>query len=139
VKYFAIEPEVAGGLGRDTVLDRSTHPPVVTKLHYEFQGWLGDEVVESFPCYLISTRLRDVIKKSRFSGVKFSDATVTTSPEFQQLHPDATLPEFVWLQVVGKPGKDDFGISADHRLVASERAFNALALQHLASVEDYSI
>lgn len=42
MKYFYIEPEVAGGLGRNTVMNRAVHPPVVSKLHYHFDGWLGD-------------------------------------------------------------------------------------------------
>jgi hypothetical protein len=33
MKYHSIEPEVAGGLGANTIMDRTVHPPVVTKLH----------------------------------------------------------------------------------------------------------
>lgn len=42
VKYFYLEPEVSGGLGDDAIMDTGVHPPVVTRLHYEFDGWLGD-------------------------------------------------------------------------------------------------
>jgi hypothetical protein len=54
MEYFQIAPEVAGGWGRNTVMDRSIHPPHVTKLHFEFDGWLGDVLLESFPCYIIT-------------------------------------------------------------------------------------
>ena len=30
MKYFYIETEVAGGLGENTAMDRSVHPPIVT-------------------------------------------------------------------------------------------------------------
>jgi len=136
MKFYAIEPEVSGELGSDTSLDRNSHPPVVTKLHYEFQGWLGDELVESFPCYLVSKRLQDVIEKGKFSGAKFADVKITLSPEFRTLQPDAKLPVFVWLQVIGTPGKDDFSLSADFRLVISDRALNTLNLKH-TRIEDY--
>jgi hypothetical protein len=36
--FVYIEPEVAGGLGENTLLDVRTHPPVVTRLHYEFRS-----------------------------------------------------------------------------------------------------
>lgn len=42
-KFFALEPEVAGGLGPNTVMDRSVHPPRVSHLHYVFDGWMGDD------------------------------------------------------------------------------------------------
>jgi hypothetical protein len=45
MKYFYVEPEVAGGLGERTVMDRSTHPPVVKRLHYQLEGWLGDAIL----------------------------------------------------------------------------------------------
>ena len=38
MKYFYIQPEVAGGLGKNTVMDRSVHPPIVSRLHYEFRA-----------------------------------------------------------------------------------------------------
>jgi hypothetical protein len=37
-KYFLIEPEVAGELGADTVMDSSVHPPRVSELHHELKG-----------------------------------------------------------------------------------------------------
>jgi hypothetical protein len=42
------------------------------------------------------------------------------------LHPSRELPSFRWLKIVGEPGVDDFGISADHRLVVSERVTQSL-------------
>ena len=46
MNYHIVEPEVAGGVGPHTVMDRRAHPPVVTKLHYEFEVWLGDELLK---------------------------------------------------------------------------------------------
>ena len=40
--FHVVEPEVAGALGDRTEMDSSIHPPIVKRLHYEFQGWLGD-------------------------------------------------------------------------------------------------
>ena len=92
--YRLIEPEVAGGLGKETILSNDTHPPVVEKLNYEFSGWLGDDILESFPCYIVSERLKNKIDNNNLSGLKFDDVIVTKSEVFKQLYPDKKLPNF---------------------------------------------
>lgn len=131
--FFTLEPEVAGNLGPGTVMDTTTHPPTVERLNYEFEGWLGDELVESFPCYLVSDHLRRLIEAARPTGCAFADAEITTSDEFAERHPDIVLPRFTWLRVTGRAGRDDFGLSAGHRLVVSARLLEAMrqsALEH---------
>ena len=56
-QYYIIEPEVAGGLGLNSNIDRTTFPPIVEKLHFVFEGWLGDPILESFPCFIVTDRL----------------------------------------------------------------------------------
>jgi hypothetical protein len=46
MKKYIIEPEVAGQLGNDTILNYSTKPPIIEKLNYEFEDWLGDDFIE---------------------------------------------------------------------------------------------
>ena len=83
MKYFYIEPEVAGGWGKNTVFDRTPgRPTVVHKLHYEFDGWLGDELLESTPCFIVSERMAREMKKMHLTGVNFDDVEVTTSEHF---------------------------------------------------------
>ncbi len=56
MKYYQLEPEVAGGFGEQSVIDRSSGKMVVRKLHYEFDGWLGDVLLESYLCFIQSGR-----------------------------------------------------------------------------------
>jgi len=107
-------------------MDPSVHPPIVTRLHYEFDGWLGDALLESFPCWIVTMAAKDRIRSLRLTGVDFADVEVTTSGEFQDFYPNRQLPKFCWLQVKGEAGHDNFGIADDHRLVVSERALEAL-------------
>jgi hypothetical protein len=51
---------------------------------------------------------------------------VTVSEDFQELQPDVQLPPFVWLNLDGRAGHDDFGINQGLNLVISERAFDVL-------------
>lgn len=124
--YFYLEPEVAGGLGEHTVMDTSVHPPLVSRLHYEFEGWLGDDLLESFPCYIVTARLREGLESAGTSGCTFDDVEVSKSDTFEELYPGRELPTFYWLRVEGGAGADDFGIAADHRLVASERILDLI-------------
>jgi hypothetical protein len=126
MKYYYLEPEVAGDLGESTVLDTAQHPPLVHKLHYVFDGWLGDNLLESFPCFIVTESAKEKLQLARFSGVKFEQVKVTTSEQFQGFYPNRQLPAFVWMQVEGIPGRDDFGIGQDFRLIVSDRALQIL-------------
>ncbi len=140
MRFYIVEPEVAGELGNKTIADRSVHPPKVKKLHYHFSGWLGDALLESFPSFIATETARTAIQDAKLSGVHFDSVETSKSEQFDELYPGRSLPRFVWLQVVGKPGVDDFGLAADHRLVVSERALNVLkprGLDH-ALVDEYN-
>ena len=124
--YYYIEPEVAGELGVNTILDSSTHPPRVEKLHYRFSGWLGDAILESFPCFIITQSAANALNENGVTGITLSDVEVSVSEEFDAMYPQKMLPQFRWIKIFGKPGKDDFGIADDLRLVVSDRALRIL-------------
>ena len=125
--YIIIEPEVAGGLGEGTILDNNIHPPVVEKLNYEFVGWMGDDIIESFPCFIITERLKNKISEEKLSGVTFDEALITKSPEFFSRY-NEELPKFYWAKINGVFGLDDFAIGNDLRLTISEKAYETLKL-----------
>ena len=106
MNYFVLEPEVAGSLGPHTVMDRNSHPPVVAHLHYEFDGWLGDAIVESFPCFLVTEELWKRLSQAGALGALEAAAEVSTSSQFFEVNPTVELPKYVWLQVTGRAGVD---------------------------------
>jgi len=126
MRYFEIEPDVAGGIGRGTVMDTSVHPPVVSRLVYHVEGWFGDSIVTTFPCFLVTEEAKHGLVEIGISGATFAEAEVTMSEDFHELQPDVELPAFVWLKVDGRAGHDDFGIANNLNLVVSERAFDVL-------------
>lgn len=135
--YYVIEPEVAGGFGENTEIDRSSGRMEVKKLHYKFDGWLGDQLLESTPCYIVSEQLAIEIDREKLSGAEFDEVEVTVSDQFADMYPNREIPKFVWLKVTGTPGEDDFGIASGLRLTVSERALNLLkqiGISHAASV-----
>jgi len=128
--YFVLKPEVAGGRGPTTVADRTVHPPIISKLEYRFEGWSGDDILESFPCFIVTERLRTALEQTTLTGYEFADVTITRSEEFNEmeaeLHPDRVLPDFKWLKVGGHCKKNDFGITNDYNLCVSPAAMEVL-------------
>lgn len=132
-RYYLIEPEVAGELGPDTVMDPGVHPPRVYVLHYDLKGWLGDDLLESFPCFIVTDRCREALERAGFSGCLFAPVKVTASEVFFELHPLQPLPVFHWLKVNGIVGKDDIGLADDYRLAVSDdvlRVLRSLSIEH---------
>lgn len=124
--YRYVEPEVSGSLGDGTDLDSSVHPPAVNRLEFRFDGWLGDCLVESFPCFVLTESAKVAVETSKLSGVIFDDLVVSRSDQFNELYPGKELPAFFWAKVTGIAGRDDFGLAQDFRLVLSERALKVL-------------
>lgn len=134
-QFYTICPEVAGGFGENTILERSSGRTQVHRLHYVFDGWLGDELLERTPCFIVTARLRREIDQAGMTGVKYDDVEVSTSDVFEEMHPGRQLPKFLWLKVEGRPGTDDFGIGADLRLVVSARALELLKRNGVSEAE----
>ncbi len=89
-------------------------------------GWLGDELLESTPCFIATRRLADALQAEAYTGFTIDVVEVTASEQFHDLHRDLSLPAFVWLKIDGEPCQDDFGLSADLHLVVSQRALDVL-------------
>ena len=103
-------------------MNTEVHPPVVERLNYEFRGWLGDDILESFPCFIVSDRLKVRIETEGLNGISFYNVIITKSSEFIDLYPDKGLPMFYWAKINGEIYKDDFAIGEDFRLVISDKA-----------------
>jgi hypothetical protein len=142
MKLYELEPEVAGGFGENTVysnlneVEQKRGRSTITHLNYEFSGWLGDELLETTPCFIVTMSLANDIEKSDLKGYKFEDVEISTNDEFKELYPMITLPEFkriipqgtvvVNSEVFHNWSGDDFCISNNFILIVSERALNIL-------------
>jgi hypothetical protein len=137
--YKLIEPEVSGGIGSKTLIDNSKHPPTIKKLNFEFEDWLGDDILETFPCYIVTEKLKDEIELNRLTGIIFENVEITKSKNFAELYIGKELPKFYWAQIVGKLNFDDFVISNDFRLLISDKAFKLFSIFKIANavVEDF--
>lgn len=129
---YILEPEVAGGWGPGTQADTTVHPPVVRHLVHQFDGWLGDDLLETFPCFIVTERLAAAIKDSDLSGAQFEAIGIFESNLFKELHPSLGLPRFYRLKVAGTPDAD-FTLDVQYRLRVTDAALFLLQRYNLAN------
>jgi hypothetical protein len=128
--FLMIKPEPGGHLGERAAVDENAKPPVAKTLHYEFDWWLGDDLVGSPPFFVVTNRLKRALSELKgATGFELDQVRVSTSAFFRGTNPRRKLPRFWWLKVYGKAGKDDMGLASEHSLVVSGRAF-AVLLSH---------
>lgn len=135
--FYVIEPEVPGGLGEHTVIDTGVHPPLISRLHRRFDGWLGHQIVTSFPVFMVTGDLAGKIQIAGLTGAELADAEISVSPEFEDFHAGAPLPPFRWLKPIGVAGRDDFALGSDHRRVVSQRALDLITATKPRALDVY--
>lgn len=108
MNLFILKPEVAGQKGDATVITNydelrsgAALYPEVTRLEYEFYGWLGDELLESFPVFIATVDLQRTIEAASLSGAEFRPVVISKSEFFMEAH-DYDLPAFVWFVPRGR-------------------------------------
>lgn len=124
--YYELTLDVPGGIGPETIMDTSTHPPEVSFLHFIFSGQPGDQLVECFPCFLATEHLVKAFEKSHLTGFEIGDVKIERDEQSEELDPDLKLPHYVWLKVIGKLDQDDFAITEDYNLCVSQRALDLI-------------
>lgn len=107
ILYF-LEPEVSGGHGEYTIyrteddIETDGISGKVKYLHYEFEGWLGDDLLESTPAFIVSGILETELEKSDFIDYKLEECLITTSEEFKEMYPNKEIPAFSRFIPLGK-------------------------------------
>ena len=122
----ALEPHVAGELAEGTELDPSEHPPIVRRVVFALDTANADDLVESFPVYLVRTRLAEELIASGLTGFDVADAVVVPGGPYLDLGHPLPPPTFRWLKV-GRDSRADFCVSDAHLLVVSDRAYSLLS------------
>lgn len=139
---YLLEPEVAGELGSNTIIDnfdsvrQRGERPNITYLHYQFTGWLGDELLECTPCFIVTESLAKTIQESELEGYVLEDVEVSVSDEFKELYPDTELPKFKrlipkgYVEIDGQNyrlwSRDDFCLAQKSYLVVTEKVLSVL-------------
>lgn len=101
-EYTVVQPEVIVGLG-DNTTGIPDHQDQIIHLHIHLEDWLGDDLVECFPCYLVTENLKNLLEKSKLSGFEFYDVEITLDEYFfENFRLAIDLPTFYWFKVIEK-------------------------------------
>lgn len=136
--YHRIEPEVAGGLGPGIDYVREREPRLVGPLHYEFQGWMGDDVVTTSGFWVVTSELADALRASTLTGYELNEVVVTKDQQFDMFPTPRPFPER-WERLVptGEAGSAaDFALESPVDLLVSDAA---LALLQTFQVDEADI
>ena len=108
MKYIKIEPEVIVGLGEDTKINKSNYPPIVNYLHINLEDWLGDDLMENFPVFIITEYLKSSLETTRFSGYTIKDLKLTFDEYITYIHPEDKTRVENWIEnyLHGKESQD---------------------------------
>ena len=124
--FHLLQPEVAGGWGPHTEAQRHTHPPTVTHLHYEFEGWSGDDLLTTFPEFIVTEKLAGALEQSGLTGFRLTSVETSPGDMWMQMHEHRPLPSCRWLKIIAPAGSADFGRTSLADLVVSQRALDFL-------------
>ncbi|MGQ7856663.1 hypothetical protein ACUN24_20690 [Pedobacter sp. WC2501] len=127
MKYIKIEPEVIVGMGEDTNIEQSSVPPLVTDLHINLEDWLGDDLMEIYPVFIVTERLKSVLELTTFSGYSIRNLKLTFGDYFENNYRlETKVPPFYWMVVSGIKENDDFYIDGSQTLNVSFEALSFL-------------
>ncbi len=98
------------------------YPPEVRQCLCDIDVWPKSSIFGISPCIFVQESLADSLAAGSCSGFMLRDAILEPSRAFKRLykHPNK-LPRFMWCDIVGQPGEDDFGLDRKTRLIVSVR------------------
>lgn len=147
MNLYLLSPEVAGGHGEHTVY--GTEKNIGTEgisrkvqfLHYEFYGWLGDDLLESTPCFIVSEKLKNALLSSELKDFRLEECLISLSEEFQELYPDKELPNFWRLIPLGTVNHENGNYSewSGHQFCLTPRGDLILTEEVLSFLKSFSL
>jgi hypothetical protein len=86
-EYLIVRPEVIVGIGGNTEYYPTEFiegkKRLVTKLHIQLEDWLGDDLMEIYPCYIVTQQLKEALENNSFIGFTFAGIEVTEDEYFE--------------------------------------------------------
>ncbi|WP_154795286.1 hypothetical protein [Occultella kanbiaonis] len=103
----------------------------------EFQGWLGDDLLDLVDRWIVSARLADALRASELTGYHFAPVHVSKHPDWDLMKHEFELPER-WERLVPTGRRhdgDDFATEPASGLMVSGRALELLRTFRLDQAE----
>lgn len=127
--FFVVNPEEVGARW-----ERSDQGALLV-----LDAWLGDDLLSAHPTFLSTEPLVEAFRAlPGLTGVQPRLASVARSPFLAQTRPNLELPPLWALEIDGRPGADDAGLTRDGSLVVSQRVMDVV-VQHRVGRAVFSV
>jgi hypothetical protein len=123
---YALEPLRAGELGMGTELDVGTHPPGVRRVEYVLDAPTEEDLIKSFPVFLVSEELAAALTSEKLSGFQLDDADVHLNDQYVELHESAPHKRYRWLRLTPSESADCW-LNDQYRLCVSDRMYAVIS------------
>jgi hypothetical protein len=121
-----LEPLIAGELGDDTVLDTGSHPPLVRSVEFVLDAPTDEDLIESFPVFLVSEELGSALAAAKLNGFRLDDADVRPSSEYLAVFGEVPHKRYRWLRMISS-GASDCWLDDQYRLCVSDRMYSLIS------------
>ncbi|MCW1916479.1 hypothetical protein OJ996_23025 [Luteolibacter sp. GHJ8] len=85
--YYELTLAALGGPGKSSEATGEGVFKDYTTLHAVFESWLGDELLEILPCFLVTSSLGFHLSSEGFSGFELHDVEVEKGSQFDLAYP----------------------------------------------------
>ena len=128
MSVYELEPEVPCSPGPDTVWDNSAAPPRLSNISLAFEGWLGDDLITTYPLFAVTDRLRAALEGAGIRGVSFESVPAVKSEQYADLYPEEEIGAWALMTVTGREADgDDAWMNATTRLEVSQHFWDVAA------------
>lgn len=140
MNYFKLEPEIAGAIGDNSKIEYENGKiKEVLFLEFCFMDWLGDELLSTHPCYIITESVKNDIILNQLQGVQFQEILISFSDEFCELNETGRVPKFIRIicnndfEKKDNDSLQDFYLNKYKELIVSEKALKIFQNHTLAN------
>ncbi len=132
---FVVQPLVGGELGLDVEYDRSTHPPGINRVQYVLDYPTTEDLLESFPAYIVSEALAERMTAARLPGFALDDAEVRPGDNYVALYGNVPHKRYRWLRIEPHTPDTDVWLGDELQLCVSDRMMAVLEEAELSAAE----
>ncbi|NYF09724.1 hypothetical protein HDC94_000880 [Leifsonia sp. AK011] len=104
--FFLLRPENPAEIGPETVINRATTPWSYDKLQVELDVFWERDPLIARDWVIATVDLERSFQSAGITGYRLRPVAITLSENYVELD-GGPIPDFVWLDVTGKPRLDD--------------------------------
>lgn len=121
MKYYIITPATEAETGEEAIFSTGDKPRKIVFLHVYLVNYPESELLQAYPAFLVTRKLRSAMESLGISGVKFLPCKVSKDPQYDDYSFTSDLPEVFGMEPCGVENINDIVSYNEAEFKASER------------------